>query len=105
MLNLSSLIAAPFAAFSFALPVRLKPAELWRDGQYLTPSEFSGLIEECTFYTLEATTEDGDRVFYIRCPGGERLDDGYPFEDLETVADFVGWRIDEALSAADRCQS
>ena len=104
MLNLSSLIAAPFAAFSFALPVRLKPAELWRTGQYLTPSELSGLIEECTFYTLETTMEDGDPVFYLRCPCGERLDDGYPFEDLETVGDFVGWRIDEALSAADGCE-
>ena len=104
MLNLSSLIAAPFAAFSFALPVRPEPAALWRAGDWMTCAEFSGLIEECTFYTLEATTEDGDPVFYLRCPCGERLDDGYPFEDLETVADFVGWRIDEALSAAERCE-
>jgi hypothetical protein len=29
------------------------------------------------------------------------MDDGYPFEDLETVGDYVGWRIDEALDSLD----
>jgi len=86
---------------NFTIP-RPCPEFLWREGAYLTPAELSGLLESCTGYTVEDTTdEDGDQIFYVRTPGGERLEDGYPFEDLETVGDLVGWRIDEALGSAE----
>lgn len=86
---------------NFMIP-RPCPELLWREGAYLTPAELSGLLESCTGYTVEDTTdEDGDQIFYVRTPGGERLEDGYPFEDLETVGDLVGWRIDEALDSLD----
>jgi len=85
----------------FTIP-RPCPELLWREGAYLTPAELSSLLEDCTGHTLEDTTdEDGEQIFYVRTPGGERMDDGYPFEDLETVGDLVGWRIDEALDSAD----
>ena len=86
---------------NFTIP-RPCPELLWREGAYLTPAELSSLLENCTGYTLEDTTdEEGDQIFYVLTPGGERMDDGYPFEDLETVGDLVGWRIDEALGALD----
>jgi len=85
----------------FTIP-RPCPELLWREGAYLTPAELSSLLEDCTGHTLEDTTdEDGEQIFYVRTPGGERLEDGYPFEDLETVGDLVGWRIDEALASLD----
>ena len=85
---------------NFTIP-RPCPELLWREGAYLTPAELSSLLETCTSYSLETTQEDGETCYYLRTPGGERMDDGYPFEDLETVGDFVGWRIDEALALLD----
>ena len=84
----------------FTIP-RPCPELLWREGAYLTPAELSGLLERCTSWTLETTEEDEETCYYLRTPGGERLDDGFPFFDLESVGDFVGWRIDEALGALD----
>jgi len=82
-------------------PVRMAPADLWTAGVDLTASELSGLLEECTFHTVESTTDaDGDPAFYVIDPCGERLDDGYPFPCLDSLIDFVGWRIDEALADA-----
>lgn len=85
----------------FTIP-RPCPELLWREGAYLTPSELSGLLETCTGYTVEDTTdEEGEQIFYVRTPGGERLDENDPFVDIETVEDLVGWRIDEALDSLD----
>ena len=85
----------------FTIP-RPCPELLWREGANLTPAELSSLLEDCTGYTVEDTTdEEGDQIFYVRTHGGERLEDGYPFVDIETVEDLVGWRIDEALASAD----
>jgi len=85
----------------FTIP-RPCPELLWREGAYLTPAELSSLLEDCTGHTVEDTTDEwGDQIFYVRTPCGERLEDGYPFEDLETVGDLVGWRIDEALASDD----
>lgn len=77
------------------------PEMLWREGAELTCSELSGLLQECTGYAVESTTdEDGDPAFYVIDLSGDRIDDGYPFRDLESVEDLVGWRIDEALANA-----
>ncbi len=67
----------------------------------MTPAELSGLLKTCTGYSLETTEDDEEICYYLRTPGGERLDDGFPFFDLETVGDLVGWRIDETLGALD----
>ena len=102
-MNLSNLIAAPLAAAAVTLPPAraLDPADLWTTGVDLTAAELSALLEDCTGYTVDADTDaDGDPAFYIVDPSGERLEPDYPYPDLETVADVVGWRIDEAL--ADR---
>jgi|TARA_Y100000033_G_scaffold48374_1_gene55161 hypothetical protein len=101
--NLLNLIAAPLIASTFTLPPAraLDPAELWTAGVDLTAAELSSLLEDCTGYRVDADTDaDGDPAFYIVDPSGERLEPDYPYPDLETVADVVGWRIDEAL--ADR---
>jgi hypothetical protein len=75
------------------------PEMLWREGADLTCNELSGLLQECTGYAVESTTdEDGESAFYVIDLGGERMDDGFPFPDLESVEDLVGWRIDEALA-------
>ena len=80
-------------------PVRMEPADLWTAGVDLTADELSALLEECTFYTIESTTDaDGDPAFYVVDPCGDRLDDGYPFPCLDSLIDLVGWRIDEALA-------
>ena len=102
-MNPAALIAAPLAAATITLPpVRpIDPADLWTAGVDLTAAELSGLLEDCTGYTVDADTDpDGDPVFYIVDPSGERLEPDYPYPDLKTVEDRVGWRIDEAL--ADR---
>ncbi len=102
-MNLLNLIAAPLIASTFTLPPAraLDPAELWTAGVDLTAAELSSLLEDCTGYRVDADTDaDGDPAFYIVDPSGERLEPDYPYPDLETVADVVGWRIDEAL--ADR---
>ena len=78
-------------------PVRMEPADLWTAGVDLTADELSALLEECTFYTVESTTDaDGLPAFYLVDPSGDRDPD--PFEDLADLADHVGWRIDEALA-------
>lgn len=75
------------------------PEMLWREGADLTCDELSGLLQECTGYAVESTTdEDGEPAFYVIDLCGERMDDGFPFPDLESVEDLVGWRIDEALA-------
>jgi hypothetical protein len=101
MINPAALIAAPLAAATVALPPAraLDPAELWAAGVDLTPAELSALLEDCTGYTVDAETDaDGMPAFYIVDPSGDRLEPDYPYPDLETVADVVGWRIDEALA-------
>ena len=101
MINPAALIAAPLAAATVALPPAraLDPADLWTAGVDLTAAELSALLEDCTGYTVDADTDaDGDPAFYIVDPSGDRLEPDYPYPDLETVADVVGWRIDEALA-------
>ena len=99
MINPAALIAAPLAAATVTLPPAraLDPAELWAAGVDLTPAELSGLLEDCTGYTVDADTDaDGLPAFYLVDPCGDRDPD--PFEDLADLADHVGWRIDEALA-------
>lgn len=101
MINPAALIAAPLAAATVALPPAraLDPADLWTAGVDLTPEELSGLLEDCTGYAVDADTDDdGLPVFYVVDPYGDRMEPDYPFPDLESVADHVGWRIDEALA-------
>ena len=100
-INPPALIAAPLIASTFSLPpvACIAPAELWTAGVDLTADELSALLEECTFHTIESTTDaDGDPAFYVVDPCGDRLDDGYPFPCLDSLIDLVGWRIDEALA-------
>lgn len=101
MINPAALIAAPLIASTFTLPpvAFIDPAELWTAGVDLTAAELSSLLEDCTGYTVDADTDaDGLPAFYIVDPSGERLEPDYPYPDLETVEDVVGWRIDEALA-------
>jgi len=107
MLNLSALIAAPFAAFSFALPVRPEPADLWRAGEWMTCAEFSELLCDCTGWTVEPgiDPEDPDGVgHWLIDHAGDRHGDIWPGPDLDDLEFFVQDRIDEALSAADGCE-
>ena len=100
-MNPATLIAAPLIASTFALPpvAFIDPAELWTAGGDLTSAELSALLEDCTGYTVDADTDaDGMPAFYLVDPSGDRLEPDYPYPDLETVADVVGWRIDEALA-------
>ena len=108
MLNPSALIAAPFAAASFALPVRPEPAALWRAGEWMTCAEFSELLCDCTGWTVKPgiDPEDSDGVgHWLIDPAGDRFGDIWPGPDLDDLQMFVQPAIDEALSAADRCQS
>ena len=101
MINPAALIAAPLIASTFPLPpvAYIDPAELWTAGVDLTAAELSSLLEDCTGYSIDADTDaDGMPAFYIVDPSGDRLEPDYPYPDLETVADVVGWRIDEALA-------
>ena len=98
-MNPAALIAAPLIASTFTLPpvAYIDPAELWTAGVDLTAAELSGLLEDCTGWTVDADTDaDGDPAFYLVDPSGDRDPD--PFEDLADLADHVGWRIDEALA-------
>lgn len=98
-MNPAALIAAPLIASTFTLPpvAFIDPAELWTAGVDLTPDELSGLLEDCTGYTIDAATDaDGLPVFYLVHPAGDR--DPEPWDDLADLAADVGWRIDEALS-------
>ena len=80
-------------------PVRMAPADLWTAGVDLTASELSGLLEDCTGYSVESTTDaDGDPAFYVIDPCGERMEPDYPFPCLDSLIDLIGWRIDEALT-------
>ena len=81
----------------FTIP-RPAPEVLWREGADLTCAELSGLLQETTGYAVEETTDDDGPAFYVLDLAGDRIDDGYPFPDLESVEDFCGWRIDEALA-------
>lgn len=99
MINPAALIAAPFAAAAATLPpVRpIDPADLWTAGVDLTPAELSGLLEDCTGWTLEGRSCGADGFFYFLIdPCGDR--DPWGFDDLADLADHVGWRIDEALA-------
>ena len=98
-MNPAALIAAPLIASTFTLPpvAFIDPAELWTAGVDLTPDELSGLLEDCTGYTVDADTDaDGDPAFYLVDPYGDRDPD--PWDDLADLVDHVGWRIDEALA-------
>ena len=98
-MNPAALIAAPLIASTFTLPpvAYIDPADLWTAGVDLTAAELSGLLEDCTGWTVDAETDvDGDPAFYLVDPSGDRDPD--PFEDLADLADHVGWRIDEALA-------
>ena len=91
----------PPAEWTATTATKQTPEDLWRAGQSLTADELSSLLEDCTGHTVESTNDDeGKPIFFLRSPGGERLEPDYPFEDLETVEDLVGWRIDEALAVA-----
>ena len=108
MPSVSALIAAPFAAFSFSLPVRPEPAALWRAGDWMTCAEFSELLCDCTGWTVQfdVCPEDPDGVgHWLIDSSGDRQGDIWPGPDLDDLQMWVGERIDEALSAADRCQS
>ena len=107
MPNPSALIAAPFAAFSFALPVRPEPAALWRAGDFMTCAEFSELLCDCTGWTVRPgiDPEDPDGVgHWLIDPAGDRFGDIWPGPDLDDLQLFVQPGIDEALSAADGCE-
>lgn len=100
MINPLSLIAAPSAAAAFTLPPSrpIDTADLWAAGVDLTTAELSGLLEDCTAYTVaEDIDADGLPAFFIVDPCGDRMEPDYPFPDLAAVEDAVGWRIDEAL--------
>ena len=94
MINPLALIAAPLAACSFVLP-QIHPADLWAMDADLSAAELSSLLEECTWHTLEETTEDGELVYYLRTPTGER--DGLPWHDLADARFDLAPMIDEAL--------
>ena len=99
MINPAALIAAPLIASTFTLPpvAYIDPAELWAAGVDLTAAELSGLLEDCTGYSIDADTDaDGLPVFYLVHPAGDR--DPEPWDDLSDLAADVGWRIDEALA-------
>ena len=97
-MNPAALIAAPLIASTFTLPpvAYIDPAELWTAGVDLTAAELSGLLEDCTGFSIDADTDaDGLPVFYLVHPAGDRDPD--PWDDLADLAADVGWRIDEAL--------
>lgn len=99
MINPLALIAAPLAAATITLPPAraLDPADLWTAGVELTPEELSGLLEDCTGWTVEGRSCGADGFFYFLVdPCGDR--DPWGFDDLADLADHVGWRIDEALA-------
>ena len=101
MINPAALIAAPIAATSVPLPSGpgIEPADLWRAGVDLPCSELSGLLEDCTGYTIDSEIdEDEGVVYFIVDPCGDRLQPDYPFPELASVLDVVGWRSDEALA-------
>ena len=97
MISPAALLAAPLAAATFNLPPArpIDPADLWRAGLSLTAEEFSCLLEECTWRTLEQATEDGETVFYLVDPCGDR--DGLPWFDLADAVGDLAPMIDEAL--------
>jgi len=106
MPSVSALIAAPFAALSFSLPVRPEPAALWRAGEWMTCAEFSELLCDCTGWTVQPgiDPEDPDGVgHWLIDPSGDRQGDIWPGPDLDDLQLWVGERIDEALSAAEDC--
>jgi len=106
MPSVSALIAAPFAALSFSLPVRPEPAALWRAGEWMTCAEFSELLCDCTGWTVQfdVCPEDPDGVgHWLIDPAGDRQGDIWPGPDLDDLQLWVGERIDEALSAAEDC--
>lgn len=97
-MNPAALIAAPLIASTFTLPrvAYIDPADLWTAGVDLTAAELSGLLEDCTGWTVDAATDaDGLPAFYLVDPYGDRDPD--PFEDLADLADHVKRQIDEAL--------
>ena len=96
-MNPLALMAAPLAAATFNLPPArpIDPADLWSAGVTLTAEEFSCLLEECTWRTLEQATEDGETVFYLVDPCGDR--DGLPWFDLADAVGDLAPMIDEAL--------
>ena len=99
MINPAALIAAPLIASTFPLPPArpIDPADLWTAGVELTPDELSGLLEDCTGWTIEGRSCGADGFFYFLVdPCGDR--DPWGFDDLADLADHVGWRIDEALA-------
>ena len=99
MINPLALIAAPLAAASLTLPPArpIDPADLWTAGVELTPDELSGLLEDCTGWTVEGRSCGADGFFYFLVDSfGDR--DPWGFDDLADLADHVGWRIDEALA-------
>ena len=94
MINPLALIAAPLAACTFTLP-QIHPAGLWAMDADLTVEELSSLLEECTWRTLQEATEDGETVFYLVDPSGDR--DGLPWHDLADARFDLAPMIDEAL--------
>ena len=79
---------------------RPAPEALWRAGADLTAAELSALLDECTGWTVESTTDEGAPAFYLVDPCGDRDGDGCPWYDLADLADHVAGAIDEALADA-----
>jgi hypothetical protein len=77
---------------------RPTPEALWRSGAGLTAAELSSLLEDCTGWTVERVTHEGEPAFYLRDPYGDRDADGFPWFDLEDVMHHVAEAIDEALA-------
>ena len=93
-MNPFTMLAAPLAACSFVLP-QIHLADLWAMDADLTVDELSSLLEECTWHTLEQATEDGEPVYYLRTPTGER--DGLPWHDLADARFDLAPMIDQSL--------
>ena len=93
-MNPFTMLAAPLAACSFVSP-QIQPADLWAMDADLTVDELSSLLEECTWHTLEQATEDGEPVYYLRTPTGER--DGLPWHDLADARFDLAPMIDQSL--------
>lgn len=98
MINPLALIAAPMAAAAFTLPPSrpIETADLWAAGVDLTTAELSGLLEDCTGWTVEGRSCGAEGFFFfLVSPGGDTDPDGW--SDLSDLAADVGWRIDESL--------
>ena len=99
MIHPALALASPLIAATFTLPPArpIDPADLWTAGVELTPDELSGLLEDCTGWTIEGRSCGADGFFYFLVdPCGDPDPEGW--SDLSDLAAEVGFRIDEALA-------